>query len=646
MTDGRRHSVDIPISKALVVLRRVRSLRDPSTNSMSKFYSSVDNVNWETKSSNGISLGFVDTFQQGSYARNHALRPKKAGLYGQREDYTDDHEFCCGSGKPKLNLYDNSGGVGSVDTPVKTKQTEGLGGDGAYEGEIFRDKSLSERKCGCQNHGDKELNVTRITSGNDPLQDVDSCNEQAVRSSQEEKIDHIRSKQNFQCRNYANLTGAVGGDISQIGSPYLSTSDALSSQNVSLFTQEEVDFVDYSDRGCGISCCWSRTPRFRDGIISPDVEGRPLLCMNPDDLELYEHRSVKHSGNEMIAQSETPRSISQKFRPKSFDELVGQNVVARSLLGAIFKGRLTSLYLFHGPRGTGKTSASRIFAAALNCLSLEEHRPCGLCWECVSFFSGRSKDVKEVDSVRINRRDRVRLLIKSAMIPPASSRFKVFIVDECHLLHAETWATVLNSLDSLSQHAIFVMITPNLEKLPRSALARCQRYHFPKIREADISRRLGRICVEEGVDFDQAALDFIAAKSNGSLRDAEMMLDQLSLLGRKITMSLAYELVSRSISIIYHSIYIKSCTSNEVPVAIVLQIGIVSDDELLDLLDLALSSDTSNTVLRARELMSSRIDPMQLISQLANLVMDILVGETQEGSSEVRRKFSSRHSCK
>lgn len=635
MTDGRRHSVDIPISKALVVLRRVRSLRDPSTNSMSKFYSSVDNVNWETNSSNGISLGFVDSFQHGSYGKSHALRPKKTVLYGQREDYTDDYEFSCGFGKSKLSLYDNSGGVGSLGTPVETKQTEGMGDDGSYEGEIFQDKPFSERHCNCKHHSDKGLNLTCLTPGNDP----------AIRSEHEERIDHITSKQNFQCKNQVNLTGAVGDVMSRMGSPYPSTSDAQSSQNISLFTQEEVDVVDYNDRGCGISCCWSRTPRFRDGIISPDVEGHPLLCRTPDDLALYEHRGLKHNGSEIIAHSESPRSLSQKFRPKSFDELVGQNVVARSLLGAISKGRLTSFYLFHGPRGTGKTSASRIFAAALNCLSLEEHRPCGLCRECASFFSGRSKDVKEVDSVRINRRDRVRLLIKNALIPPASSRFKVFIIDECHLLHGETWNTVLNSLDNLSQHVIFVMITPNLDKLPRSALARCQRYHFPKIRDADVARRLGRICVEEGLDFDQAALDFIAAKSNGSLRDAEMMLDQLSLLGRKITMSLAYELVSAIIFVIYCSI-IKVCTSNKLPVAIVLQIGIVSDDELLDLLDLALSSDTSNTVLRARELMSSRIDPMQLISQLANLVMDILVGKGLEGSSEVRRKFSSRHSCK
>ena len=116
--------------------------------------------------------------------------------------------------------------------------------------------------------------------------------------------------------------------------------------------------------------------------------------------------------------SDSPRSLSKKFRPKSFYELVGQSVVVRSLLSAISKGRVTSFYLFHGPRGTGKTSASRIFAAALNCLSLEEHKPCGRCRECILFFSGRSRDVKEVDSLRINRMDKLRSLVKNAVVPP------------------------------------------------------------------------------------------------------------------------------------------------------------------------------------------------------------------------------------
>jgi DNA polymerase III subunit gamma/tau len=310
-----------------------------------------------------------------------------------------------------------------------------------------------------------------------------------------------------------------------------------------LFANEETDFMVQNDRGCGISCCWTKTPRLRDSNPYSDAEGNPLLSRDVAETTRGK-RSWKHTTNE------TPRSLSQKFRPKSFDELVGQNVVVRSLLGAISKGRITSLYLFHGPRGTGKTSASRIFAAALNCLS-HEYKPCGVCRECVAFFSGRSRDVKEVDSMRINRAKGIRSLIKNASMPPISSRFKVFIVDECHLLHGETWGTVLNSLENLSQNVVFVMITPELDMLPRSAVSRSQKYHFPKIKDADIASRLRNICVEEDLDFDQVALDFIAAKSSGSLRDAEIMLDQLSLLGKRITMSLAHELVSALFSCEY-----------------------------------------------------------------------------------------------
>uniref|UniRef100_A0A2N9FJR1 DNA-directed DNA polymerase n=1 Tax=Fagus sylvatica TaxID=28930 RepID=A0A2N9FJR1_FAGSY len=613
MNEGRRHSVDIPISRTLVALRRVRSLRDPATNSMSKFSALVDNLNWETNSSNGISLQFMNDCHEGGSGGYGALRSKNLGLYGLREDYVDDFELNCGLGKSKLASCKESDWVGRTGPPSRTKQVEGLDYCESNQEEIYEKKSLSERYC--DNHRDIGLDLTCITPSSNCLEDVDSCNEPTVGSSQAEKVRHIASKRKLRYKNQVKSFGAVGDVASRVGSPCLSANDAVSSQSATLFANEEVGVADHSHRGCGIRYCWSRTPKFRESYLSSDVEEHPLLSGDVDGTTLYGQRNLKHNSNEVTRYSETPRCLSQKFSPKSFNELVGQNVVARSLLGAISKGRITPFYLFHGPRGTGKTSASRIFAAALNCLSMEEeHRPCGLCRECVLFFSGRSRDVKEVDSVRINRMDRVRSLMKSAVSPPVSSRFKVFIVDECQLLRGETWATVLNSLDNLSQHVVFVMITSDLDKLPRSAVSRSQRYHFPKIKDADVANRLEEICIEEGIQFDQAALDFIASKSNGSLRDAEMMLDQLSLLGKKITMALAYELI-----------------------------GVVSDDELLDLLDLALSSDSSNTVIRARELMRSRIDPMQLISQLANLIMDILAGKSQEGSSEVKRKFSTRH---
>ena len=534
--DGRRHSVDIPISKTLVQLRRVRSLRDPDTNSMSKFSALVENVNWETNSSNDISVRLMNSFQEGGSGKHHSFRSKNPGLYGQGGDCIDDFELDRGLGKSRLILHENSEWLGSTGSrPIRSKQAEEFDFSVSDKEDIYGNKSLSDIYCGSQM--DKGLALAGVNR----LEDGDY--EAAVRSSNLERLDQIASKRQSQRKNNVNSSRKVD-NFSQVCSPCRSASDALSSHSASLFVNEEADAVGHNRPSCEISCCWSRTPRFREANFPFNVDEYPLLYNNVDESALYDQRSSKHIRNEMSPRSENPRSLSQKFRPKSFNELVGQNVVAMSLLGAIARGRITSFYLFHGPRGTGKTSASRIFAAALNCLSHGEHRPCGLCCECVLYFSGRSRDIKEVDSVRINRRDRVRSLIKNAAIPPLSSRFKVFIIDECHLMRRETWATVLNSIDNLSQHVVFVMLTPNVDKLPRSAVSRSQRFHFPKIKEADITSRLGRICLEEGLEFDQGAVDFIAAKSNGSLRDAEMMLDQLSLLGKKITMGLAYELVS------------------------------------------------------------------------------------------------------
>ncbi|KAF3598206.1 hypothetical protein DY000_02027262 [Brassica cretica] len=523
MGEVRRHSLDVPITRTLVALRRVRSLRDPCTNSMSKFASLLENVKWETASNNGISLQFL-----------------------------------------------NDGGACKAD-------------DDAHVGLVpYESYSIMEElENGCDLH--KLSN--RVLNG-----EGDACSPSSGNLS-------VKGRDlacNVPTHYSTKVASSVGEYGSHVGSPMTST-------NHSYGLDEDVE----CNRGCGIASCWSRTPRYRGSSNqSSDVEEYPLLLSsNPESNAV-----TPRSNHETVS-----RSLSQKFRPKSFDELVGQEVVVKCLLSTILRGRITSVYLFHGPRGTGKTSTSKIFAAALNCLSqAARSRPCGSCSECTS--SRRSMVVKEIDSAKLNRPSYLRSLIKSASLPPVSSRFKVFIVDECQLLSQETWGTLLNCLDNFSQHSVFILVTSELEKLPRNVLSRSQKYHFSKVCDADISSKLAKICVEEGIEFDQGAVDFIASKSDGSLRDAEIMLDQLSLLGKRITTSLAYKLI-----------------------------GVVSDDELLDLLDLALSSDTSNTVIRARELMRSKIDPMQLISQLANVIMDIIAGKSQENSSATRLRFLARH---
>lgn len=604
MMDGRRHSVDIPISRALVALRRVRSLRDPSTNSMSKFSALIENANWETNSNNGISLRFMNSPQEGASVDKIVVEK------GYKTKCLDEYDANPTLRKSKLVNCENRCMVGDACDPTWNAPAGAL--------DICRGKQ--EELLGPTNEvyghdtTDKGLDLACVTPSN-RMEDVDSCSEMSMGSSQVEKIKHTASERKSQYRIQRRSCGVVG-DIESHASPPRNTGiDAYlegSSRSPSLFAND-VDADDRSRDRCSISCCWSGTPKFERSVALSDVEDRPLLVEDVNEANRYGWIDIWRD-NESTPYSDTQKQLGQRLKPKSFNELVGQDVVAKSLHGSISTGKIPSAYLFHGPHGTGKTSASRILAAALNCLMLKEHGPCGFCRECTVLFSGRSRDVKEVDSSRINRTDRVRSLLKNAAIPPVSSRFKVFIIDECQLLRAETWAMILTSLEKLPQHVVFIMITSELDKLPRSALSRSQRYHFPKIKDADIANRLGEICIEEGLVFDQVAIEFIAAKSNGSLRDAEMMLDQLSLLGKRITMSLAYELM-----------------------------GTVSDDELLDLLDLALSSDTSNTVIRARELMRSRIDPMQLTSQLANLIMDILSGQTQELNSEARRKFSRIH---
>ncbi|XP_042040652.1 protein STICHEL-like 2 isoform X1 [Salvia splendens] len=585
--DGRRRSVDVPLSRTLIALRRVRSLRDPSTNSMSKLNGLVDNVNWEAYSNDTITIGVENSCHRVNEGGDDGIGLRNSTLVRAEEHGMDEHKLYNGSRNcmSRLMLPQDLGAMVGNKGSAHRSSLCADEADAACDSNVLRESY-------CKDYGERYFNF----KCNEPDEGGASC---------DEPDEELRQVKKQHSKWHPEFDG-----LSSEASPCLSLDEARNeraSHGISLYEGEDAGFMDSCHQGCGISSCWSRGRKLRGPSLLSDVEEQPLLS---EDATV-ESIDSRHNCGGVSPYVESPRSLCQKFMPKSFGELIGQSTVTASLSDVVSKRQIASLYLFHGPRGTGKTSGSRIFAAALNCLSVATTRPCGMCKECGLFFSGRSTDVKEVDSARINKMQRCRFIMKNARSPPVFSRFKVYIIDECHLLQHETWAAILNGLEEIPRHVVFIMVTPNLDKLPRAALTKSQKYHFQRVKEVDITTKLGKICVQEGLDFDQDALNFIAAKSNGSLHDAEMMLDQLSLLGKKITVSLVHEVN-----------------------------GVVSDDELLDLLYLAMSSDASNTVRKARELMGSRIDPLQLASQLASLIMDILAGKCpSDGVSEMRRSL-------
>ncbi|KAK1310310.1 hypothetical protein QJS10_CPA08g00969 [Acorus calamus] len=316
-------------------------------------------------------------------------------------------------------------------------------------------------------------------------------------------------------------------------------------------------------------------------------------CRSQDALE----SAVDERADDMMPDY---RSLSIKYRPRSFDDIVGQNIVVQSLVNSLSRGRIAPAYLFQGPRGTGKTCTARVFAAALNCMSSEGIKPCQSCRECTNFASGNSTNMKEVEAANKKGMGRVRYLLKNLSAVPAFSRYKIFVVNECHMLSSKTWLELLKFLEDSPSRIVFIFISTDPNNVPRAVVSRCQKYLFPKIKDGDIVSKLRKISIEENLNIELDALDLIAMNSDGSLRDAETVLDQLSLLGKSITTTMVNDLI-----------------------------GIVSDEKLLDLLEIALSSDTAETVKRSRELMNSGVDPMALMSQLASLIMDIIAGTYQ-----------------
>jgi DNA polymerase-3 subunit gamma/tau len=218
----------------------------------------------------------------------------------------------------------------------------------------------------------------------------------------------------------------------------------------------------------------------------------------------------------------------RKWRPRTFDQVVGQEHVVRTLRNALLSERVHHAYLFAGPRGTGKTSTARLLAKAVNCLAPPQERPCNQCQICVAINEARLLDLIEIDAASNTGVDDVRDLRERVGFRPNEAHYKVYVIDEVHMLSNAAFNALLKTLEEPPEHAIFVLATTEPQKIPATVLSRCQRFDFRRIPMALIVDRLAWLAGQEGIQVERPALELIARQATGSMRDAESLLDQLA----------------------------------------------------------------------------------------------------------------------
>lgn len=245
-------------------------------------------------------------------------------------------------------------------------------------------------------------------------------------------------------------------------------------------------------------------------------------------------------------------ALYRKYRPRRLEDLIGQDTNAAILKNAARAGKIGHAYLFYGPRGTGKTSTARLIAKLLNCEKIHADpawrargEPCNECVVCGEIDRNISLDVVEIDAASNRGIDEIRNLKEHIRTAPASSRHKVYIIDEAHMLTGAACNALLKTLEEPPAHAVFVLATTEYDKLPATIVSRTQRFVFRKISKAKIAVKMREIAKAEKIDIDDAALDLVAAAAEGSFRDAESLLEQLSAHGKKIDLAVAEELTGR-----------------------------------------------------------------------------------------------------
>ena len=290
--------------------------------------------------------------------------------------------------------------------------------------------------------------------------------------------------------------------------------------------------------------------------------------------------------------------LHHKYRPQRFDQLVGQEAIAATLSNALRTGRIAPAYLFSGPRGTGKTSSARILARSLNCIASDgpTPEPCGSCELCRSIAAGSALDVIEIDAASNTGVDNIRDLIERSRFAPVQARWKVYVVDECHMLSTAAFNALLKTLEEPPPRVVFVLATTDPQRVLPTILSRCQRFDFRRIPLGSMESHLAWIAKEEQIQINAAALHLVAQLAQGGLRDAESLLDQLSLLPPPVEPEAVWELL-----------------------------GAVPEQELLSLARALVATDPVGLLENCRGLLDRGREATAVLQGIAGLLRDLVL---------------------
>ena len=288
------------------------------------------------------------------------------------------------------------------------------------------------------------------------------------------------------------------------------------------------------------------------------------------------------------------------YRPQSFSEMTGQSHIKQTLQNALLYNKTTHAYLFSGPRGTGKTSAAKIFAKALNCEQAPVAEPCNECAACRSITEGSNTDVIEFDAASNSRVEEMREIIEKVRFSPANSRFKIYIIDEVHMLSNSAFNALLKTLEEPPEHVVFILATTEPHKLPLTIISRCQRFDFKRLTQSDIVDRMMEVLTDADIPYNEYVLKIIAQAAAGGMRDALSLLDQVvSFSGEEMTVEDA-----------------------------LLVTGSISQDMFYDIAEALLAKDVGQALTLLEKLVRDGKDPVRLVEDFITFFRDLLLIQT------------------